>query len=61
MDPDDSTCAWRLRVPAGPTTFVDGFAGAQTHDVQQTVGDFLVRTKTKLSSYQLAVVVDDAR
>jgi glutamyl-tRNA synthetase len=58
---DDRAVAWRLRVPAGPTTFVDCFAGSQTHDVQQTVGDFLVRTKTKMSSYQLAVVVDDAR
>jgi len=53
--------AWRLSVPTGPIDFFDGFAGAQSHDVQQTVGDFLVRTKAKLPSYQLAVVVDDAR
>ncbi|MCG8450593.1 MAG: tRNA glutamyl-Q(34) synthetase GluQRS [Pirellulales bacterium] len=58
---DDGAYAWRLRVPEGETTFVDTFAGEQSHNVQQTVGDFLVRTKTKLASYQLAVVVDDAR
>ena len=58
---DDTTYAWRLCVPEGRIDFVDAFAGAQSHDVQRTVGDFLVRTKTKLASYQLAVVVDDAR
>ena len=52
---------WRLRVPDRPMRFEDTFAGQQTHHVQQTVGDFLVATKTGLPSYQLAVVVDDAR
>lgn len=53
--------AWRLRVPAGSTTFVDSFAGTHVHDVGLTCGDFLVATKEGLPSYQLAVVVDDAR
>jgi glutamyl-tRNA synthetase len=53
--------ALRLRVPAGAVTFLDTFAGRQEFDIQQTVGDFLVRTKQSLPSYQLAVVVDDAR
>jgi len=53
--------AWRLRVPDQPTLFEDTFAGHQEHHVQQTVGDFLVATKAGLTSYQLAVVVDDAR
>ncbi len=53
--------AWRIRVPDEPTTFEDAFAGRQEYDVQQTVGDFLVATKAGLTSYQLAVVVDDAR
>jgi glutamyl-tRNA synthetase len=48
-------------VPAGATTFDDGFAGEQRHDIDITVGDFLVSTKGALPSYQLAVVVDDAR
>ena len=56
-----SGVAWRIRVPDGPMVFEDTFAGRQVHDVQQTVGDFLVATKSGLTSYQLAVVVDDAR
>ena len=53
--------AWRVCVPEGKTFFVDQFCGEQTHDVGATVGDFLVGTKLALPSYQLAVVVDDAR
>jgi glutamyl-tRNA synthetase len=53
--------ALRLRVPDGAVAFVDTFAGLHEFDIQQTVGDFLVRTKQGLPSYQLAVVVDDAR
>ncbi len=53
--------AWRIRVPEGPTVFEDAFAGRQKFDIQQSVGDFLVATKSGLVSYQLAVVVDDAR
>lgn len=57
----DAGVAWRLRVPSGETTFVDQFAGNVRCDVDQGVGDFLVGTKGGLPSYQLAVVVDDAR
>ncbi len=53
--------AWRVCVPAGSTSFVDKFCGKQTHDIGATVGDFLVGTKLALPSYQLAVVVDDAK
>ena len=53
--------AWRLIVPAGMTHFRDQFAGEHAYDVQQATGDFLVATKEGLPSYQLAVVVDDAR
>lgn len=53
--------ALRFRVPEGVVSFVDTFAVRQEFDVQQTIGDFLVRTKQGLPSYQLAVVVDDAR
>jgi len=52
--------ALRFRVPSGKYNFDDCFAGPQECDVQQSVGDFLVRTKAGLPSYQLAVVVDDA-
>ena len=58
---NDPTNAWRFRVPAGPTEFNDEFAGPQSHDVDATVGDFLIATKGGQPSYQLAVVVDDAR
>jgi glutamyl-tRNA synthetase len=52
---------WRFFVDAGPLEFVDQFAGKQSIDVSQTVGDFQIWTKGGLPSYQLAVVVDDAR
>ncbi len=55
-----SDAALRVRVPAGYVSFVDQFAHWQQFDVQQSVGDFLIRTKGNLPSYQLAVVVDDA-
>jgi glutamyl-tRNA synthetase len=47
--------------PDGVTAFDDRFAGRHEHDIQATTGDFLVATKEGLPSYQLAVVVDDAR
>jgi glutamyl-tRNA synthetase len=58
---DKQGVAWRLRVPDGATTFVDHVAGEHRHDIAATTGDFLVATKEGLPSYQLAVVVDDAR
>lgn len=57
--PDDA--AWRLIVPDETVHFSDGFAGEQSHNVQQQVGDFVISTKSALPAYQLAVVVDDAR
>ncbi len=51
----------RLLVPDEETAFVDVFAGERRLNVQQQVGDFLVATKSGYPSYQLAVVVDDAR
>lgn len=53
--------AWRLRVNLGETVFQDNVAGPQKDSVAQSVGDFLVATKTGLPAYQLAVVVDDER
>ncbi len=60
-DPAHQGCAWRFRAPAGVTRFHDSIAGRHSHDIQATTGDFLVATKEGLPSYQLAVVVDDAR
>lgn len=59
--PSAQNAAWRLRVPEGLTSFTDNFSGRHKHDIQITSGDFLVATKEGLPSYQLAVVVDDAR
>lgn len=59
--PENESVAWRIRVPAAVTTFVDQFAGEQQHDVENTVGDFLIGAKGGMPGYQLAVVVDDAR
>lgn len=53
--------AVRLRVPPGVVSFTDVFAGPQAFDVDATVGDFLVATKSGLPAYQLAVVIDDHR
>lgn len=52
--------AIRLRVPPGRVEFDDRVFGHQTEDVAATVGDFVLRRRDGLFSYQLAVVVDDA-
>jgi glutamyl-tRNA synthetase len=53
--------ALRLVVPPGPIEFVDQVHGARAIDVQASVGDFPLLTRAGEPSYQLAVVVDDAR
>lgn len=58
---DDPTVSWRFVAPDEPVPFDDLFAGPQSFDPQREVGDFLVATKDCQPSYQLAVVVDDAR
>jgi glutamyl-tRNA synthetase len=57
----DPAVAWRLVVDDAEINFTDACAGPQRHNVQQTVGDFIVAAKNGLPAYQLAVVVDDAR
>jgi len=57
----DTPAAVRLRVPPGVIRFTDGVAGPQAFNVDATVGDFLVATKSGVAAYQLAVVVDDHR
>jgi len=62
----DDQPSWRFVVPDGTVSFVDTFAGPQNVDVATDIGDFIVWTRRDplrpgQASYQLAVVVDDAR
>lgn len=57
----DPHVAWRLITPDDSIAFDDAFLGPQNFNPQREVGDFLVATKGGQPSYQLAVVIDDAR
>lgn len=51
----------RARVPEALWAFEDGVSGSRGSNVAKDVGDFLIVRRDKIPSYQLAVVVDDAR
>lgn len=53
--------SWRFRVEPGVERFEDALHGVVTQDVEREVGDFTIRRVDGVASYQLAVVVDDAR
>ncbi len=52
--------AMRFRAQPGTVRFDDLFLGAQSFDVQNMFGDFLIRRSDGVHAYQLAVTVDDA-
>ncbi|MFT3684950.1 MAG: glutamate--tRNA ligase family protein [Phycisphaerales bacterium] len=52
---------WRFATPECTVQFEDGLAGKQAISPAETIGDFALWTKRYVPSYQLAVVVDDAR
>ncbi len=58
---DDPARNWRFVTPQVEVRFDDAFAGAQRWSPSEEVGDFVVWTKRGQPSYQLAVLVDDAR
>ena len=49
----------RFRVDPGRVELDDLVQGRWGHDVEQTIGDFVLRRRDGLFAYQLAVVVDD--
>lgn len=51
--------AWRFRVPDEPIHFDDLAQGPQVVDLNQDIGDFVIKRRDGLFAYQLAVVVDD--
>lgn len=53
--------AWRLLVPDRWMTFTDQLLGPQCYNLLESIGDFIVATRSGMPAYQLAVVVDDAR
>jgi len=52
--------AHRVRVPDEQLGFVDRANGSFSHNLKDSVGDFVIRRADGLWAYQLAVVVDDA-
>ena len=50
---------WRLRVPDGDISFIDGHYGAYTENLARECGDFILRRADGVFAYQLAVVADD--
>lgn len=58
---DSRASNWRFVVEPRTVEFDDRFAGPQVYSPAQTIGDFVIWTKRGQPSYQLAVVVDDAR
>lgn len=51
--------AIRLRVPDKPICLDDRLYGPQEDNLKNSIGDFILRRRDGLFSYQLAVVVDD--
>src|SRR5690606_18392185 len=58
---EDDQTNWRFLTPDGAVTFHDRFRGDVQGTPADTIGDFVIWTKRAQPSYQLAVVVDDAR
>lgn len=55
-----SSCAWRLLTKDQWLSFNDRIQGTQYYNIQQQLGDFIIKRADQLFAYQLAVVIDDA-
>ena len=56
---ETKTPSWRVHIPDGTISFVDGVFGLQKASFANATSDFVVRRADGLYSYQLAVVADD--
>ncbi|MGB1091042.1 MAG: tRNA glutamyl-Q(34) synthetase GluQRS [Oceanobacter sp.] len=56
---EKALAAWRFEVEKSQLSFFDQLQGHQQTDVFNDIGDFVIRRRDQLWSYQLAVVVDD--
>lgn len=52
--------AWRIKTNATPIQFEDAIQGTLSQQLNEAVGDFILKRADGLFAYQLAVVVDDA-
>lgn len=53
-------CAIRLRTPPGEVRWQERSGQAHSENVEKTVGDYVLKRRDGIFSYQLCVVVDDA-
>lgn len=60
LAPGTSARSVRVRAPDQSIQFTDSLQGPQSTQLDQTVGDFIIRRADGLYAYHLAVVVDDA-
>ncbi len=51
--------SWRFLTDSNPISFVDRWCGPYSQNVEEAVGDFVLKRSDGLFAYQLAVIVDD--
>ena len=57
--PERAAFAWRIRTNSNVMRFEDVIQGAQAQQLEQEIGDFVLKRADGLFAYQLAVVIDD--
>lgn len=57
--PERAAFAWRIRTNSNVMRFEDVIQGAQAQQLEQEIGDFVLKRADGLFAYQLAVVLDD--